>query len=100
MNMVYPASCTVFLGAGFSHAAGLPLAATLFDCRTIISSQEARHRFGAVWKAWDKWKEENPGLGSEQFLAKLHSSTTLGVHWTWAVELIGAVLATPLSDPR
>jgi len=92
--------CAVILGAGFSHVAGLPLAGQMFDVKPFVTSEGALRRFDEVLLAWDKWQESHPDKGPEQFLEHLWHSLTEGFLWAYAVELLGAALATPQSDAR
>jgi hypothetical protein len=86
----------LILGAGFSAAAGLPLAADLLDSDVYAGSASARRRFDAVWAAWSRWHEANPQSGPEQFLQAVYEGRVpTGPPWAWAAELVGAVLATP-----
>lgn len=94
------ASCTVILGAGFSSMAGVPLGKDLFDVSSFVTSRSADDRFKAVWRAWDDWNESHPREGPEQFLHFLYQSAIPPVPFPWAVELIGAAIATQNSDDR
>jgi len=86
-----------FLGAGYSFVAGLPLAKDIFDTDVVAFSKGAEKRFDKVLKDYTSWRQENPNLASEQYLAELFEG---GLPWTrpifkWAVELVAAVLAKP-----
>lgn len=95
------AQTTVILGAGFSYVAGLPLAKDLFNSPYLVPSQRAEQRFNAVLAEWRTWELAHPNKGPEQFLAELYSKNLpFPVSWTWAVELVAAVLATPLPQDR
>jgi hypothetical protein len=127
------------LGAGYSHAAGVPLTRELFSTRNVaISSDAANRRFQTVWRDHEAWLYENPSRNPEEYLADLLKHRQ-SVNWSlnkgyvlghnpsrtseateaqcatlsfldlpvptravppfeWAVELIGAALATPLSS--
>lgn len=132
-------SICCILGAGYSHAAGVPLTRELFATRNVaISSDAANRRFQTVWRDYEAWLSENPSRNPEEYLADLlkHNqsvdwalnkgyvlgpnplSTTKATEaqcptlsfpdlpvptravppFEWAVELIGAALATPLSS--
>lgn len=92
-------STAVILGAGFSHAAGLPLAKNLFDAEYLIPSRGAAQRFSAVLESWHSWRSINPDQGPEQFLTEAYGSTASApIPWAWAAELVAAILATP--QPR
>jgi hypothetical protein len=91
----------VILGAGFSYVAGLPLAKDLFHADIFASSKAARRRFEAVLHSWRTWQSMHPGQGPEEFLTKIYRSPRIGpVPWSWAVETVAAVLATPLPRDR
>lgn len=91
----------VILGAGFSHAAGLPLARNLFDSDVLITSKETERRFERVWDAWDQYRSSFPEHGAELFLSALYEKSLepesfrdRGL-WHAAVQLVGAALGTP-----
>jgi hypothetical protein len=66
---------TAILGAGFSHAAGLPLTRDLFETselpRALSSETAERHR--QVLYAWRTWSSKNPGKNAERWLAELYA---------------------------
>jgi hypothetical protein len=65
-------SICCILGAGFSHAAGVPLTRDLFRIRDVaISSDGAAHRFQAVWRDYDAWSSQHPFGNAEEYLAGL-----------------------------
>ena len=99
-------SVCCILGAGYSHVAGAPLTRDLFATRDVaVSSEAAACRFQTVWNNYGTWLSENPSRNPEEYLADLlkHGQSAA---WTvnegivppfeWAVELLGAVLSTPL----
>lgn len=128
------------LGAGFSHAAGVPLTRDLFKIHDVaISSDGAARRFGAVWRDYDAWLSGQPGRNAEEYLAALKNRECIlrtgheryvlshfalqtapaaeraqgsfpfelpplyrrsAPPFQWAVELLGAVLATPVPSER
>lgn len=91
----------VILGAGFSHNAGLPLAKNLFNSEFFVPSQGAKERFDAVFRDWYNWKSIHNDRGPEQFLTELYNGIAPAlIPWAWAVELIAAVLASPLPQDR
>ena len=134
-------SICCILGAGYSHAAGVPLTRELFSTRNVaISSDAANLRFQTVWRDYEEWSSENPSRSPEEYLADLLKYRQ-SVNWVlnkgyvaghdplrtteetdaqcatllfpdlpvparavppfeWAVELVGAALATPLSSDR
>jgi len=86
-----------FLGAGFPYVCGLPLAKDLFDSRTRLYSKKQYHKFKLVWDAYDNWRKCNSHKHVEEFLYELYSS--IFIHYAkyeYAVEVIAAVLATPV----
>ena len=89
------ACCIV--GAGYSHVAGLPLTSNLFSTDVAVTSKRAAARFDAVWEDYDKWQAENPSRNPEEYLADLYHNffARPAPPFSWAVELITAVLATP-----
>jgi hypothetical protein len=91
----------VILGAGFSYVAGLPLAKDLFDADILAPSKAARKRFEAVLQSWRAWRSIHPEHAPEQFLTEIFRCPKIGpVPWPWAVEMVAAVLATPLPHDR
>src|SRR5580704_11720604 len=91
----------VILGAGFSYVAGLPFAKDLFDCEFFIPSKAAEQRFAAVLQSWRAWQSMHGEHGPEQFLTEIYRSPKIGpVPWSWATEMVAAVLATPLRHDR
>jgi hypothetical protein len=91
----------VILGAGFSYIAGLPLAKDLFDSEFFLPSNAAERRFAAVLKSWRAWQSMHPEHGPEQFLTGIYRSPKIGpVPWSWATEMVAAILATPLPHDR
>jgi hypothetical protein len=87
---------SVILGAGFSYVAGLPLAKDLFDSATFIFSKAAEKRHNEVWNVFDQWRKDNPNFGPEQFLQSVYENPLQSrIPWGWAVELVGATLASP-----
>ena len=89
-----PATALI-LGAGFSAAAGLPLASGLFDTSVLVASAGARKRFARVRDSFQRWKATRVDNGPEQYLGALYSGEVRGPPWQWAVEFVGATLATP-----
>ncbi|NIM10943.1 MAG: hypothetical protein GTO45_03060 [Candidatus Aminicenantes bacterium] len=88
------------LGAGYSFVAGLPLAKDIFDTDVIVFSQGAEERFDKVWEDYTTWREKNPSLASELYLVELFEGDLdlTRPPFSWAVELVAAVLATPRGD--
>ena len=99
--MAVPSSICI-LGAGFSHVAGLPLASDLFTSQVYAASDAALRRHTAVWNDYRAWDSER-GEPAELYLTRLYSQrkTWNGAKlWECAVELLGAVLATPRKVDR
>jgi hypothetical protein len=91
----------VILGAGFSYVAGLPLAKDLFNGDFYVPSGAAERRFAAVLQSWRAWQSMHQEHGPEQFLTEIYRSPKIGpVPWSWATEMVGAILATPLPQDR
>jgi SIR2-like domain len=99
--MMQPLPTAVILGAGFSYVAGLPLAKDLFESEYLVPSRAAERRYAAVRLGWRAWRSAHPDQGPEQFLTEIYRSPKIGpVPWSWAAELVAAVLATPLPRDR
>ena len=75
--------------------AGLPLARDLLTCDVAAVSKQAERRFQAVWRDYDKWRTENLSRNPEEYLADLYENHRSWPPFSWAVELVAAVLATP-----
>ncbi len=94
-------SCIV--GAGYSAVAGDPLTSQLFRAPAIAASREASQRFHAVRRDFEAWTKDNPSRNAEEYLGDLYSGKRYlpergSAQFEWAVELIGATLATSSSD--
>jgi hypothetical protein len=63
-------NCVLILGAGWSAAAGLPLANQLFE------TAEPRGRDREVVDAYEEWQQEHPDSSSEQFVAYAYEGGT------------------------
>ena len=89
---------TIFLGAGFSRIAGLPLTSELFKSDIYAPSPSALSRIEKVLGTWEKWHKENPEENAEQFIGHifdLSKSSSSPIPWKWVVEVIAASIATP-----
>lgn len=64
-------SCVLILGAGWSAAAGLPLANQLFERSADLSGRDSE-----VIDAYEKWQHEHPNSSSEQFVAYAYDGGT------------------------
>jgi len=103
-GMTEPKSQSVlcFLGAGFSSAAGVPLAKDLFRSNYILAlSERSRKRFEAVLEHYRHWQAINPGAHAEQFMSDLYSHIAgpNAPQWAWVVEYVGAVIASAGTPP-
>jgi hypothetical protein len=96
-----PRACVV-VGAGFSYVAGLPLAADLLSASALALSSGARRRFAAVWDDFDQRRALRPSMAPEEYLQELWAGEQAGKATLFrrAVELVGAVLATPRPGAR
>jgi hypothetical protein len=52
-------NAVMFMGAGFSRSAGLPLTSELFESDIYIPSTRSEKRFERVFRIWEKWHEDN-----------------------------------------
>lgn len=87
----------LILGAGFSHAAGMPLTRDLLSGDTYVPSKTASKKWSSLLDDYEAWFHKNPGKGVEQYLAELYS-IEFGYRaelWSVAVHLITATLGTP-----
>jgi hypothetical protein len=64
-------NCVLILGAGWSAAAGLPLANQLFERATDLSGRDSE-----VIDAYEEWQHEHPTSSSEQFVAYAYEGGT------------------------
>lgn len=91
-------SVACILGAGFSAAAGVPLARNLFASSPVISlTDAAAERFSTVTRCFEEWSRDNPNRHAEEFMGLLYdrylkNNTKM---WPWAVEYICARIASP-----
>jgi hypothetical protein len=59
---------SIFLGAGFSGPAGLPLASGLFNVQPKVDRITRQNLVERVLAGWNEWKQQTNG-GAEQYLA-------------------------------
>jgi hypothetical protein len=85
-----PGGIVVFLGAGFSYVAGVPLAARLLDTEPRVDRITRQRLVERVQRDWKRWYGARPGA-PEEYLAELES--TGGAAWSDAVWYIGLVVA-------
>jgi hypothetical protein len=97
-------SIACLLGAGYSLAAGIPLAKDLLRTGYLLArSQRAENRFKLVRAHFAEWQEAHPLSHSEQYLGGIFNRS-LGDNappWNWVVEYISAAIAsvgTPLAS--
>jgi hypothetical protein len=100
----------LILGAGWSAAAGYPLARDLITGPIYVATHEAGTRVRAVLRTFASWSAERPGGAAEVFLAEVLAGTikrtptkdapTLfdadggpPLPWDWAVEAVQLRLA-------
>jgi hypothetical protein len=84
----------LFLGAGFSYAAGMPLTNDLLCGDTYATSKAAVEEWNALLDDYGRWSANNPLRGVEEYLAELYSLEVGNrAHlWPIAVRLIAATL--------
>jgi hypothetical protein len=80
----------VFLGAGFSYVAGVPLAAHLFDVEPTVDRITRQRLVERVQRGWRRWHDACRG-SPEEYLAELEG--TGGPEWRDAVWYVGLVVA-------
>jgi len=80
----------VFLGAGFSYVAGVPLAAQLFDAEPKVDRITRQHLVERVQRGWRRWYDAR-GRSPEEYLAELEAAG--GPEWKDAVWYVGLVVA-------
>lgn len=86
----------MFLGAGFSYVAGLPLTSQLFEMAEIPQgcSHTARRQYEEVQTAWRIWKARHPECTAEEWLLVLWEShdALLGTTFENAIRFAAARL--------
>lgn len=86
---------TIFLGAGFSAAAGVPLARGLFDEEPVVDRITRHNLVTRVLTGWDVWHGKYHGA-PEEYLAYLQESS--GPAWLNAVWYVGLVIALKMGS--
>jgi hypothetical protein len=81
---------SVFLGAGFSAAAGVPLASQLFDAMPEVDGVTREHLVQRVLDNWRRWSAVRGGA-PEEYLASLQEGG--GREWQDAQWYVGLVIA-------
>ncbi len=80
----------VFLGSGFSHVAGVPLASDLFGYEPDVDKITRQRLVERVHTAWSQWQEQHGGQ-PEEYLAFLQEAG--GPSWVNAVWYVSLVIA-------
>jgi hypothetical protein len=80
----------VFLGAGFSAPANVPLASQLFDASPDVDRVSRQRLVDRVLQRWNDWKDAT-GRSPEEYLAHLQESA--GRAWLDAQWYVGLVIA-------
>src|SRR3990172_7097413 len=81
---------TVFFGAGFSVAGGVPLASQLFDRKPVVDRVTRQNLVERVHVGWASWQAKHKGQ-PEEYLAFLKQ--TGDRRWTEAVWYVGLLIA-------
>jgi hypothetical protein len=81
----------VVLGAGWSAAAGLPLARQLFDAEPLAASLHAERIYARVQREWRCWQDDHDDAVTEEFVAAMSATP----FWPAVVRYIAARLAEP-----
>jgi hypothetical protein len=81
---------SIFLGAGFSAPAGVPLASQLFDTEPDVDRITRQQLVDSVLQRWNDWKDANGG-SPEEYLADLQERA--GRPWVDAQWYVGLVIA-------
>jgi hypothetical protein len=80
----------LFLGAGFSYVAGVPLAAHLLDTEPRVDRITRQRLVDRVQRDWKRWHGARSGA-PEEYLAELEAAG--GAAWRDAVWYVGLVVA-------
>lgn len=106
----------LFLGAGWSFLAGLPLARQLFEPPVVAYTRDVALRLETVLRSYEQWTHENPRAHPEEFIAAAHAHRARlvavederlparlrfdvleYVPWEWVVEFVQVRLAAPVA---
>lgn len=87
----------IFLGAGFSKSAGVPLASELFREEPAVDRVTRQRLVRTVRGRWLDWQETHNGT-PEEYLAELE--TEGGKHWSEAVWYVSLVIALRMGELR
>src|ERR1700690_932154 len=85
---------TVFLGAGFSREANIPLGSKLFEVKPEVDRITRRKLVDRITLLWNKWHGLNKST-PEEFLSYLEKHS--GFEWKEAVHYVALVITMPLS---
>jgi hypothetical protein len=95
-------STTCILGAGYSYAAGVPLAKDIFRQPYLLAlSHRSQTRFDEVISHYYKWEKQHPDQHSEEFMGQLYAKRHKNDPrlWHWTVEYSCAVIASAGTPP-
>ena len=81
---------SIFLGAGFSAPAGVPLASQLFDAKPEVDKVTRQGLVDRVLDRWNEWQAKN-GRSPEEYLSDLQVGA--GTAWLDAQWYVGLVIA-------
>lgn len=89
----------MWLGAGFSVPAGLPMAAQLFDLQRMSPSRSARRHTLFALANWKKWKHAHPASTPEEFIAEVYANpeTRKSGLWTSILRTLMYAAAEPFA---
>lgn len=76
---------SIFLGAGFSAPANVPLASQLFDVRPDVDRVSRERLVDRVLQHWNNWRSKTGG-SPEEYLADLQPVELPridGLSWAW-----------------
>jgi hypothetical protein len=106
----------IFLGAGFSCAAGLPATSALMDGKVSVTSHRLARRLSSVLDSWTLWRDEQASDDVAEFLHAAYTGQVpdgsagilpdSSLPWRWvaqylAVRLAEHVAGSPVgNDPR
>lgn len=89
----------LFLGAGFSAPAGLPVGNALFESPAFPHSRKAAVDIQRTLSAWSAWRADNPERAAEEFISMVYESDSIECVSLWAslVRFLGYRLADPFA---
>jgi len=73
----------LFVGAGFSVPAGLPLGAELMTAAGLPHSRRAAETEKRVLAAWAHWIDEHPGAAAEEFITSIFEDDSVEATALW-----------------